>query len=92
LEEAGVLIGRLVQLGFIHFHHVTPKPSGYRYPYPDLLWLVYMSEVVALDDGGRVADDYEEEAVFRSAAEAHALGLSDESRVFLEAALYRPGL
>ena len=40
LEEAGGLIGRPVQLGFTHLHHLTPKPSDYEYPYPDFLWLV----------------------------------------------------
>jgi 8-oxo-dGTP pyrophosphatase MutT (NUDIX family) len=87
LEEAGLRIERPVQLGFMHFHHVTPKPRGYELLYPDFLWLVYASEAGAVDDRGRVVDDYEEEAVFRSAAEARTLELSNENRVFLEAAL-----
>jgi ADP-ribose pyrophosphatase YjhB (NUDIX family) len=87
LEEAGLRIERPVQLGVMHLHHVTPKPSGYEYPYPDFLWLVYVSEAGAVVDRGRVVDDYEEEAVFRPAAEARTLELSGESRVFLEAAL-----
>ena len=61
--------------------------SGYEYPYPDFLWLVHVSEAGAVVDRGRVVDDYEEEAVFRPAAEARTLELSGESRVFLEAAL-----
>lgn len=84
LEEAGLRIDRPVQLGFMHLHHVTPKPSGYEYPYPDFLWLVYVSEARTVDDRGRVIDDYEEEAVFHPAAEARKLELSGESRVFLE--------
>ena len=87
LEEAGLRIKRPVQLGFMHLHHVTPQPSGYEFLYPDFLWLVYVSEAVAVDGRGRVVDDYEEEAVFRPATEVRKLELSDESRVYLEAAL-----
>jgi 8-oxo-dGTP pyrophosphatase MutT (NUDIX family) len=87
LEEAGLRIERPVQLGFMHLHHVTPKPSGYEFLYPDFLSLVYVSEAGTVDDRGRVVDDYEEEAVFRPAAEARTLELSGESRLFLEAAL-----
>jgi hypothetical protein len=71
----------------MHLHHVTPKPSGYEYPYPDFLWLVFVTEAGEVDDRGRVVDDYEEQAVFRPGAEARTLELSDQSRVFLEAAL-----
>lgn len=87
LEEAGVRVEAPVQLGFMHLHHVTPRPRGYKFPYPDFLWLVYVSEAGTVDDRGRVVDDYEEEAVFRTAADARALELSNESRVFLEAAI-----
>lgn len=86
-EGAGLIIDPPIQLGFMHLRHVTPKPIGYEYPYPDFLWLVYVSETAEIDDRGLVIDDYEEEAVFRPAAEARALELSRESRVFLEAAL-----
>jgi 8-oxo-dGTP diphosphatase len=89
LEEAGLALVRPIQLGFMHLHHLTPKPSGYEYPYPDFLWLVFVSDARTVDSRGRVRDDYEEEAVFRPAAEARLLDLSGESRVFLEAALTR---
>jgi hypothetical protein len=65
--------------------------TSHRGSSPDFLWLVYVSELGALDDRGRVVDDYEEEAVFRPAAEARGLELSDQSRVFLDAALSRAG-
>ena len=41
LEETGwtVISPRIV--GFVHFHHLTKKPLGYRYPYPDFLQLIY---------------------------------------------------
>src|SRR5215510_12129193 len=41
LEEAGWSLRSLRLLGFKHFHHLTPKPDGYVYPYPDFLQVVY---------------------------------------------------
>jgi 8-oxo-dGTP diphosphatase len=58
LEEVGLRIKRPIQLGFMHLHHVTPKPPGYGYPYPDFMWLVYVSDAGAVDDSARVGDDY----------------------------------
>ena len=44
-EELGCRpqIGR--QLGILHFHHLTPRPDGYRYPYPDFVQVVYAATV-----------------------------------------------
>src|SRR5262245_44282228 len=41
LEETGWSLGSLRLLGFTHFHHLTPKPAAYPYPYPDFLQAVY---------------------------------------------------
>jgi 8-oxo-dGTP pyrophosphatase MutT (NUDIX family) len=87
LEEAGVRIERPIQLGVIHLHHITPEPGGYEYPYPDFLWLVYVSQAGALEDFDPVLDDYEEEAVFQPVSDARAMQLSGENRLFLEAAV-----
>jgi hypothetical protein len=89
LEEAGLRIDQPVQLGFMHLHHITSKSHGYEYPYSRLPVTCVVSDAGTVDDSGRVADDYEEEAVFRPAAEARTLELSHESRVFLETALSR---
>jgi ADP-ribose pyrophosphatase YjhB (NUDIX family) len=45
LEETGWALRRLTLLGFMHFHHVTAAPPGYRYPYPDFLQIVYRGDV-----------------------------------------------
>jgi len=50
---------------------------------------VFVSDAGTVDSRSRVVDDYEEEAVFRPAAEVRLLDLSGESCVFLEAALSR---
>lgn len=87
LEEAGLRIKKPHQLGFMHLHHVTPKPHGYGFLYPDSLSLVYVSEAGRADDRDKLADDYEEESDFRPIAKARELDLSVESRLFLEAAI-----
>jgi 8-oxo-dGTP pyrophosphatase MutT (NUDIX family) len=40
-EETGLTLGGATLLGFIHFHHLTPKPEPFPYPYPDMVHLVY---------------------------------------------------
>ena len=40
-EESGWMVDVGACLGVLHFHHLTPKPAGYAYPYPDFLQLVY---------------------------------------------------
>jgi ADP-ribose pyrophosphatase YjhB (NUDIX family) len=87
LEETGVHIERPRPLGFMHLHHLTPKPAVYKFLYPDFLWAVYLSEAGLVErDHARPADEYEEEAIFRSLDAASALDLSSESRFFLTGA------
>ena len=57
LEETRWTIRDPRQLGLMHFHHLTPKPSQYRYPYPDFLWPVYAAEALAHDPGLIIRDD-----------------------------------
>lgn len=87
LEEAGLHLKRPRQLGFMHLHHLTPKPPNYAFMYPDFLSLVYVSAAGKADARAKLADDYEEEAVFTPVAEARRLDLSVESRTFLKAAM-----
>ena len=76
-----------VQLGFMHLHHLTPKPPDYEFLYPDFLSFVFLCEAGTWARDARSIDDYEEEAVFRPATEVSESGLSVESRTFLAAAL-----
>ena len=87
LEEAGWRLARTSQLGFMHFHHVSPKPPGYAYPYPDFIQVVYVAEAGAFVPDARFSDDYELDSAFRSIAEVRTLPLSAGERLFLEAAL-----
>ena len=40
-EETGWEVEVGDMLGVLHFRHLTPKPEGHAYPYPDFLHLVY---------------------------------------------------
>ncbi len=40
-EESGWMVDVGERLGVLHFHHLTPRPAGHSYPYPDFLQLVY---------------------------------------------------
>lgn len=65
LEETGWTFTRHRQIGFIHYHHLAPKPDGYAYPYPDFLQIVYAAEAEAYQPDGHVVDEYELQTGFR---------------------------
>ena len=92
LEESGWRISRPLPIGFMHLHHLTPKPPGYRYLYPDFLWPVYVSEATSFHPEAKLADDYEVEAVFRPPAEVRELELAADNRLYLDAALRARGV
>ena len=87
LEETGWAIASPRLIGFLHFHHLTPKPLGYEYPYPDFVQVVFAANAVAFMPGARLDDGYEVESVFRSIAEVESLALTANQRLFLDAAL-----
>jgi ADP-ribose pyrophosphatase YjhB (NUDIX family) len=89
LEETGWAIGEPLLLGFVHFNHLSPKPSGYTYPYPDFVQVVYMANAVTFVPEAKLDDSYEVESVFRSIDELSclALPLPLGQQLFLEAAL-----
>ena len=72
----------------MHFHHLTPKPDSYRYPYPDFLWLVYAAEALEHDSGLDIRDDrvVDSDLVHRSSLPE--LKWPELSLLFLTAALH----
>lgn len=44
LEECGWTMPAPRLFGMIWFRHLSPKPDGYRYPYPDFLHLLFAGE------------------------------------------------
>jgi hypothetical protein len=51
-------------LGFLRYHHLGPKPSGYLYPYPDFLQMVYVARAGEDRPEGTVHDDYVTRSLF----------------------------
>jgi ADP-ribose pyrophosphatase YjhB (NUDIX family) len=87
LEETGWTLDAPTMLGFMHFHHLSPKPPDYPYPYPDFMQIVYMARAAAYLPDARVVDDYEIEPGFRPPALVHALALTPSERLYLTTAL-----
>lgn len=87
-EETGLEIDIDGTLGILVYHHLTPMPEGYSYPYPDFINVVYMAsaheerEVV-------VKDEYELEAAFMPTSETVLLRLPQHQRILLSVALNR---
>jgi ADP-ribose pyrophosphatase YjhB (NUDIX family) len=86
LEETGWSLTSLRLLGFKQFHHLTPRPDCYAYPYPDFFQVVYTAVAEAYHPDQRIVDDYELDARFLPLAEVRALPLSPIQRMFLDAA------
>ena len=87
LEETGWTLTSVSPLGFIHFHHLAPKPADYAYPYPDFLWLIHAAEVDEHIPESRIPDEYEIEVGFRPIGEAEGLLLEPGYQMLLNAAV-----
>jgi ADP-ribose pyrophosphatase YjhB (NUDIX family) len=86
LLETGWSLTSLRLPGFTQFHHLTPKPDGYAYPYPDFLQVVYAATAETYHEDQRAIDEYVLDARFLPLAEVRALTLSPVQRMFLDAA------
>ncbi len=86
-EETGRSLDRPTLLGFMHFHHLDPKPRDYVYPYPDFCWLIYAAEAASFSADAKLDDGYEVGTGFLPADAVRALPLTGYERVYLDAAL-----
>ena len=87
LEESGWHIEDLRLLGFMHFHHLTPKPPDYPYPYPypDFTQLVYSARAT-VHDPTALTHDYELGAEFVDLNDARLRDLPPNQRQYLAVA------
>lgn len=83
LEETGWTLGGVQRLGFLHFHHLSPKRPDYAYPYPDFFQAIYWAHAIAHRADARQVDGYELEAKFQPIARVHDLKLTAGERCFL---------
>lgn len=86
LEEAGWTIIGVSPLGFMHFHHLAPKPDGYIYPHPDFVQLVYAAHAGEFVPEAQQVGEYELETSFQPIVEAQRLNLTASQRLFLDEA------
>ena len=87
LEETGWTIKQLKLLGTKHYHHLTPMPLGYRYPYPDFLQIIYRAWAQQYLPEAREIDGYELETKFIPVAEALRLPLTPSDQMWLRTVL-----
>ncbi len=83
VEETGWEVGDLHPIGFLHYHHLTPEPENYPYPYPDFLQRVFKAE--AGREVGQIGpDEWELKAEWVEIEQARELDLNDVSLAFLD--------
>jgi 8-oxo-dGTP pyrophosphatase MutT (NUDIX family) len=87
LEETGWTLLRAEPLGFMHLHHVGPRPERYEYPYPDFVWPIYLAEAGHFTPGAIVPDDYVMESEFMPVDEVRNLTIGRGERLLFEEAL-----
>ncbi|MCH8295421.1 NUDIX domain-containing protein [Candidatus Poribacteria bacterium] len=87
LEETGWTITEVRMLGFVHFHHLNPKPPDYKYLHPDFIQLIYVAQAAQFIPEAKLVGDYEIESGFRPLDEVKTLNLSPGERLALDAAL-----
>src|SRR5207249_3646517 len=57
LEETGCTLGAIAMLGFLHFHHLSPRPADYRYPHPDFVQLIFRADASGVVPEAAVTGD-----------------------------------
>lgn len=87
LEETGWQVGNTAVLGFIHFHHLTPKPDGYPYPYPDFVQVVYTAVARSYEAAALAPDPYVASTQFCPIEEVLGLNLSVGQKALLQTAV-----
>jgi ADP-ribose pyrophosphatase YjhB (NUDIX family) len=85
-EATGWTVGKLRQVGIKHFHHLSPKPARYPYPYADFLQLVYLADPLYHDPALKEANGWELGAEFAHFSSATVSTLRLSHRHFLMAA------
>lgn len=89
LEETGWTLDAPALLGFMHFRHLGPKPSGHPYLYPDFVQIVFLAEAAVYLPDALLPDEYELASDFRPVAEARPPALTPGEWLFLDEALWR---
>jgi 8-oxo-dGTP diphosphatase len=89
LEETAWELTESALLGFMRFRHLTPRPDGYPYPYPNFLQLVYRSIASRLVPDARHIQDADTQVRFLPLTAVRELDLPPSQRLYFEAAMKR---
>jgi ADP-ribose pyrophosphatase YjhB (NUDIX family) len=83
LEETGWSFREVRMLGLRHFHHLTPRPVDYPYPYPDFIQVLYAAHADIFRAEARRPDGYELEVGFHPLDRLSELPLGEGDRLYL---------
>lgn len=86
LEETGWTLNHVALLGFMHFFHLSPKPDGYQYAYPEFVQVIFQGEAGSFNGLDRQIGGYEVDAGLRSMAEVKMLPMPGSQMALLAAA------
>jgi 8-oxo-dGTP pyrophosphatase MutT (NUDIX family) len=90
-EETGWRFGAAGPFGFLHFRHLTPKPEGYAYPYPDFFQTLYVVEATDHERRRIVRDNWETHSRMTPIARASQMITDDQKPILrLAGAARRP--
>jgi len=90
LEETGWTISDLKHIGFMHLHYLFSKPDGFKYPFPDSIWSIFISEAVEYKPEMIIHDDWVDDSELRDIIEVQQLPLErGELLLFDEALKFR---
>jgi ADP-ribose pyrophosphatase YjhB (NUDIX family) len=85
-EETGWRFEAARRFGFLHFHHLTPRPADYPYPYPDFFQTLHVVEAVDHERRRIVRDDWETHSRLTPIARA-LTAVRDEQKPILRLAV-----
>ncbi|MFC1947844.1 NUDIX domain-containing protein [Chloroflexota bacterium] len=87
LEETGWTVTDTRHIGFMHLHNLGSKPDGYNYPYPDIIWPIFISEAVEYKPDMKIPDEWVFDSEFRDIIEVKQLPLDKGDLLLLDEAL-----
>ena len=89
LEETGWTVAHFRLIGCLRLRHLTPRPDGYPFPYPEFQHLVYAAEAESYQPDRLVSDPSDGPAIFAPVEAARALLSERHERALLNAAVSR---
>lgn len=86
-EETGWSITDMTLLGFVHFHHLGPKPANHPYAYPDFVQVIYAAVADKYYPEAIQPDPYVTHSAFLPIKNVLAFDLKDSQKVLLKKAV-----